>query len=411
VTERPASRTPREEVPGPRLVAAQRDVSRQPGSVRVLQFWPPFDVVGGVETLLLRWAEAMPNDVDMALFATQCSQELLGRAEEVGLSVMTPCSGTNRLNRLRDLTKAIRTFQPDVLHAHGLYATVIAGLSRSLGLFRVPIISHLHNAAATRNRLTWLLERAALSQVDMVISCSQHVLVEHLAFYRANLRRSIVIYTAVDVCGMRGTGSAETTPAPDSQPSPLNIVTVGRLGEMKGLDVLIESLAYLGSQDQWLLNIIGEGPERPRLEALIRRHGWGDQVRLLGFCSDDQLRAILRTSHIYAQPSRSREGLPATIVEAMAVGLPVVATTVGGIPEAVEHNVTGVLVPPEDPVALGRALNWMIDHPVERREMGQAGHDRAERCFDLKLTVDRLAHLYRDLAVRNLAGRPGGADG
>jgi len=106
---------------------------------------------------------------------------------------------------------------------------------------------------------------------------------------------------------------------------------------------------------------------------------------------------LLRGADLFVLPSR-REGLPMAILEAMASGVPIVATRVGGVPEIIEDGEDGVLVPPEDPGALAAALGGLLDHPDRRAAMGIAARRKAEREFSLADAVDRYSEIYREIA-------------
>lgn len=152
------------------------------------------------------------------------------------------------------------------------------------------------------------------------------------------------------------------TPAGSSRKN--SIVAAGRLDHVKGFDVLIEALTRIPDAH---LEIYGEGPERVGLEALARERGVADRVRLTGRVDRETLRSRFRQATILAMPSRS-EGMPLTLLEAMACGLPPVASAVGDIPEIVTPD-AGRLVPPDDPEALAKALEAALagDAPERRR--------------------------------------------
>jgi glycosyltransferase involved in cell wall biosynthesis len=140
---------------------------------------------------------------------------------------------------------------------------------------------------------------------------------------------------------------------------------------------------------------VGDGPDRPQLAAEIRRLELEDSVELAGERSD--VPELLAASDVFVLSSRS-EGLPVSVLEAMAAELPVVASAVGGLAELIENGVTGVLVPAGDERALAEALGRLVKDPGRRRSLGAAGRARAEAEFDL--AAFRRAHL--DLYHRRL---------
>jgi glycosyltransferase involved in cell wall biosynthesis len=137
--------------------------------------------------------------------------------------------------------------------------------------------------------------------------------------------------------------------------------------------------------------IAGEGPMRSALEALIARSGLEESVRLLGHRPD--IESVLEALDVFVQPSRS-EGMSNTILEAMASGLPVVATHVGGADEMVVDGETGVLVPAHDAQALASALERLVISEALRQNMGAAGRNRVQLEFSLQAMIDGYRSFY-----------------
>jgi glycosyltransferase involved in cell wall biosynthesis len=200
--------------------------------------------------------------------------------------------------------------------------------------------------------------------------------------------QTVVIRNAVDVA------AAPRARLDGGRP---RLVTVGRLKAPKDFATLVRAFAALPSNSFEAL-IVGDGPERPVVEAEVERLGLGRAVRLLGERQD--VPALLAGSDVFVLSSAS-EGLPLSVEEAMAAGLPVVASAVGGVPEVVVEGETGFLVPPGDVDRLAAALGRLLADPSLRRRMGASGRARAEALFDL--AAFRRAHV--DLYRRELAGR------
>jgi glycosyltransferase involved in cell wall biosynthesis len=140
---------------------------------------------------------------------------------------------------------------------------------------------------------------------------------------------------------------------------------------------------------------VGDGPALPAVAAAVQEDGLFGRVELVGARAD--ISELLARSDVFVLSSRS-EGFPVSILEAMAAGLPVVATNVGGVAEAVEDGETGLLVPAADPEALARALERLVSHADLRRRLGAAGRARALRLFD----VTRYRAAYVELYCREL---------
>lgn len=184
------------------------------------------------------------------------------------------------------------------------------------------------------------------------------------------------------------------------------IVSVGSLVAAKGHATLIQVCARLRARGQsFRCRIIGEGPERPTLERLIRHHDLGKCVELCGAQDLDCVYAELRQADVFvllSEIGRSgyRDGFPTAILEAMAAGLPVVSTSISGIPEMVLDGVTGVLVRERDVEGASRALECLFESRESCHAMGRAGQARVRDLFDLERSADELASLLAN-------GKPG----
>lgn len=174
--------------------------------------------------------------------------------------------------------------------------------------------------------------------------------------------------------------------------------TAARLDPVKDLPSLIEAVAHVRrAGTRVALAIIGDGPERVATEGAARQHGVDDIVTLTGYRAD--VRQLLSGFDIYVNSSIS-EGVSLTILEAMAAGLPVVATNVGGTPEVVLDNVTGVLVPARSPAALAEALLGLAQFSERRARMGRAGRGRVSEMFTIERMVEDYARVYARMGRR-----------
>jgi glycosyltransferase involved in cell wall biosynthesis len=173
-------------------------------------------------------------------------------------------------------------------------------------------------------------------------------------------------------------GVATARPRPPRPPGPVTVVSVGRLRAPKDFLTLVRAAALL-EPGSFRIRIAGDGPDRERLVAEIDRLGLAAAVDLLGTQPD--VGALLDAADVFVLSSTS-EGLPMSVLEAMAAGLPVVASAVGGVPELVDGE-TGALVAPADPGALAAALARLVGEPQLRERLGAAGRRRAEAEFGL----------------------------
>jgi glycosyltransferase involved in cell wall biosynthesis len=175
--------------------------------------------------------------------------------------------------------------------------------------------------------------------------------------------------------------------------SPARIVSVARFEAPKDHATLLAALAQLGNLD-WELDLVGDGPTEAASRALAERLGIAARVRFLGYQPD--VAAILARARIFALSSRS-EAFPRSVLEAMRAALPVVASDVGGVSEAVERGITGALVPRCDAPALAEALRRLILNPAARQRQGAAGRARYESHFGLESMIEKTAALYETI--------------
>jgi len=219
---------------------------------------------------------------------------------------------------------------------------------------------------------------------DVVIAASRAI-AEHVVGVQPH-----VVYAGVRVPDNGGEASA----VPRTTTGRV-IGTAGRLVPIKGIVYLVHALAVLRAEFPDLrLEIAGSGPERPALENEVQLLGLADCVTFLGWRADI-VRAMTRWD-VFVLPSLA-EGFGITALEAMAAGLPIVATAVDGIPELVEDGRTGWLVPPGDPAALAERLHVLLLDPEQRRAMGAAGRARAQEHFSIDRMVTGISKIYDDI--------------
>lgn len=184
------------------------------------------------------------------------------------------------------------------------------------------------------------------------------------------------------------------------------VVTVARLVEKKGLEYGVRAVARLireGYQIDYV--IVGDGALRESLQSVIDEMDVGGAIRLAGWKSRGEVREALRGSHVFLAPSVTggggdEEGIPVSLMEAMATGLPVVATSHGGIPELVRDGVSGFLVPERDADALAEKLKRLLDSPQLWTELAGRARARVEECHDNRKLNDELVETYTRLASR-----------
>jgi glycosyltransferase involved in cell wall biosynthesis len=166
--------------------------------------------------------------------------------------------------------------------------------------------------------------------------------------------------------------------------------------QQKGIDVLLQAMPAILAHHSVKLEIVGKGPLLSSFQAMARDLGVADRVKFTGFVEYNRMPEPYSRADLFVLPSR-RESFGLVLVEAMAAGLPVVATSVGAIPEVIIDGETGILVPPENPSALADAVNNLLGHPQMMKDMGARGRERVERHFTWARVAERVAASYREI--------------
>jgi glycosyltransferase involved in cell wall biosynthesis len=281
-------------------------------------------------------------------------------------------------------------FRPDVVHTHGCRSDVLdAGVARSLGIATVTTV-HGSSRLGGITRLYELLEFALFRRFDAVVAVSRPLV--------RSLRRFGV---ATDRIHVIPNGWNGRVPGPDRRAArqalglpqdEFLIGWVGRLIPVKGPDVFLEALAEL-TDLSWSASIVGDGSERRRLERMCSRLRLGRRVTFHGQVDDAAGR--LHAFDTVVLSSRS-EGTPMVLLEAIAAGVPVVTTAVGGVPDVIGPG-EGLLVPPERPTALAQAIRNVQAHPAAAKQRAEAARVRLAVEFGPERWLARYEEIYRDV--------------
>jgi colanic acid/amylovoran biosynthesis glycosyltransferase len=180
------------------------------------------------------------------------------------------------------------------------------------------------------------------------------------------------------------------------------ILALGRMVAIKGFDTLVKAVAILRDKGMFLrCVIVGEGPLRKGLDRLVVGLGLGDIVKLPGRLTDQDIAGLMDRCELFVLPSRPADkgsgvmdGIPATLMEVMARGIPVISCPVSGIPELVVPGETGLLVPPGDERMLAEAIARLLGDDELKRRLGREGREKVAREFDIAKTVDRLMEVF-----------------
>jgi glycosyltransferase involved in cell wall biosynthesis len=303
------------------------------------------------------------------------------------------------LAALRALVRMFRSRRPDVVHTHTSKAGFIGRLAARLA--RVPAIVHTPHGhvfygyyGRAGTAVVVLLERIAARWTDRIIVLTPRGAAEHLARGIGRAEQYVAIPSGVDTARLRAR-AGERGAARRQLGLPADaavVVGVGRLVPVKGFDVLVRALPPLRAAVPAVQAVlVGDGPEREAIEGLARSLGVADRVRISGAVGD--VVPYLSAADVLAAPSRN-EGMGRALIEAMALGVPVVGSRVGGIPSVLGEGEFGRLVPPDAPEALADALRALLEDERGRTELGTLGRKRAEE-FTVEVMTTRILELYR----------------
>lgn len=284
----------------------------------------------------------------------------------------------------------LRQKRIDIVHTHGYPAGVFGRIAAIVA--RVPcIIHHVHSIHSYTKRQL-LIERLLSGFTDKVISCSCSVRDFIVKTAKVREDKTITIYNGVPLNWLSNNRDASEIRKMFNIPAVSPVVgVVGRLETIKGYKYLLEAAVTIEKAigDIHFL-IVGDGPLRKELEDLSRTLKLS-HVIFTGRRTD--VNRLLTAMDIFVLPSVS-EGLGIVIIEAMAAGLPVVATKIGGIPEIVSNGISGILVPPEDPDAIAKAIIGLLNDKERAKRMGAKGREIYNQQFTSELMVKRIEEIY-----------------
>ncbi|PJA45295.1 hypothetical protein CO174_03880 [Candidatus Uhrbacteria bacterium CG_4_9_14_3_um_filter_50_9] len=291
--------------------------------------------------------------------------------------------------KLIRLFKILKTFQPDILQSFLFFDNVVARLFGYLN--QVPVVISGQRNAKPTTGMRLILERLTLPLTTHVVSNSEAGIRALRNQHALEADKMTLIPNGITLpIGVHNDAEDLRTHAEGK----LHIGFVGYLTHQKGVEVLLRALAELKHSHQPIYtSIIGDGPELEHLTQEAIRLGLEDAVGFLG--KQEGAAGLMRAFDVLVLPSLW-EGMPNVIMEAMAQGIPVIATKVGGIPELVTPYVTGLLIEPEDAQALAQAILTLNDQHLRER-MGAAGRARIEQDFTLETMIERFNQLYTSL--------------
>jgi glycosyltransferase involved in cell wall biosynthesis len=379
-------------VPGTREASRARQTAGR-GPVPLLFLVTTFER-GGAEKIVGRWAAGLPPEkygVRVAALSGRSTAlpDALGgcrgiTCHDLGMRGKADVRVVGRLTRL------LRGERIEILVTFMFHPTLLGRLLGSV--LRVPIRVSSERVTGFEGRLRRLLNRATVPLATCVVAVSEHVAVRAAQEFRIPPGRLVTIPNGVDL--------EHFTPVAEGGRRESVVGCTARLHPKNDHDTLLQAFARLADSGAWpRLLLVGGGPERDRLAGLASSLGIAARVVFTGEQPD--VAGFLRRMQLYVQASVA-EGMPNSILEAMASGLPVVATAVGGTPDLVLDGRTGLLVPPRDPAALARAMGMLLGDAGMRARLGQAGRERVAAHFGERLMLERVEALLDRLVAQRL---------
>jgi glycosyltransferase involved in cell wall biosynthesis len=362
------------------------------GPIRLLLVVDSLEV-GGAERQVVDLAVALRRKGYRVVVACSIAGDLSAALEEAGIPIRPLLRRLvkRRLSpayawRLRRLLLGSERF--DLVHAH-IYASAVAAAIATSGT-GIPLVITEHTEASWQTwRARWA-SRWVYRRAERMIAVSTPI--RRRLIERDGVHPDLI--TIVPNAVVSASEARSEEPPTGLRERPL-VGVVARLQPEKGVSNFLKAAARVAPQfPEAHFVIAGDGPLRQELVALAEDLGLRDRVHFLGFRSDAS--ALMGSLDVLVVPSLT-EGSPLVTLEAMAAGVPVVASAVGGIPDQVRHGKEGLLVPPGDTGAMGDAIVALLRDPARARSLGEAGRRRATSEFSHAVMVRRIEDVYRDI--------------
>ena len=361
--------------------------------------------IGGTELNAVRTAEALdPARVKLTVALIGADGELRARYERLGVAIHRFPLGTLRGRRTitegRRFVRLLRDERIDIVHCHDMYSNVFGSVAgRLAGVGGVIVSRRWSNtlpdpALRAANGVAYRVGHRVLANSNAVAASLQ-------ADEGVGARRIAVVPNFVEEAAFavpEAAGREAGRKALGVLPGESVIGIVARLARVKDHATLLRAFAVVRARfPRARLVLVGDGPERRALEALAIELGVAEQVTFAGTRPNRPNPHHLFDLSVLSSVS---EGFPNSVVEAMAAARPIVATRVGGTPDAIADGITGVLVPPEDPAALAAGIARVLEQPDNASRMGLAAREAARTSYSQAAVLGRLLSLYEELARR-----------
>jgi glycogen(starch) synthase len=381
------------------------------GKVKIL-YWTPFFLpdVGGMETLVAKILPRLKQrGYDLIMVTSHGKYDVPDETEYCGIPVYRfhtrRALGKGNLLEILTIKQKVaelkQSFRPHLTHIHISDPSAFFHVNTA-SAYPAPTLATFHSLFSFQSAAngSGSLLAKIINAADFVSTVSGHVLAEIRRSCPEINGRSSVIYNGVEI--------TDVVPAPLSFDPP-RIVCIGRLVHKKGFDLAIEAFHSIVARfPQARLTIIGDGPLRAELMQQAAALGLCDTVEFMGEVKPEDVFSLIDRSTVAVLPSRHvqengtdgfmfSEGFPMVALEASLMGRPIIATPVGGLPEAVVHNQTGLLVEEENSQALADAIAYLLTNRDTAVSMGRSGRLRVMDTFNAEKCVDSYDSLYQRL--------------
>lgn len=366
----------------------------KPELVRVFHVITGFDT-GGAERVLLKTVRRLdPTRFESTIISLRGRGPLSNDVDRAGVRAIYLNMGRRPTPAtLWRLATLFRRANVGIVHAYLYTASIAARLAGRLA--RVPVVLTSTRAPlAYLPRFAWWLDRVTASWCNRIIAVSQHTAETIVRVEGIPRQKVIVIPNGVDLTRFTPRDRQQARANLGINGTPFVIASIGRLSAEKGQDYLIEALVAIRSRIAHPVCLFaGGGPLRDKLESQARLASLDSTCRFLGEVVD--VESVFAAADVVVLPSLF-EGMPNVVLEAMAMGRPVIASAVGGSTELVRHGETGLLIPPADSAALAHALVSIASSAERRQQMGVRAREVAEAEYGIDGMIRSVENLYLD---------------
>lgn len=343
---------------------------------------------GGQEIRILAEAQGMVERGHQVTLLTPAHTRIHAEALNRDLPVVDLPLGRKNLKGVLALRRWLRQNPVDVINSHSSTDSWLSALARSQAGPALVRTRHISAPVPNNWASRWLYRRASAHVVTTGEALRRH-LIEDVGCAPDHVTS---VPTGIDTERFRPGDKAAARAALGLPTESRYLGIVATLRSWKGHSFLLQALAQLPGDLQLL--IVGDGPQREALTAQVQELGLGERAHMVG----DQADVVpwLQSLDLFALPSWANEGVPQALLQAMACGLPVVSTPVGGIPELVEDGITGALVAPRDAAALAAGLEGMLAAPARAEELAGAARARVVARHGLEGMLERMEAIFRE---------------